>query len=369
MSQKLNQTCLKGISLLMFMLFFQVVNAQYNFDKVEDWMEENLKDLGGRAVIMIYKDGKIIYQNDENHLSKKQKVVGKYIARKKRIKVDQSDFTLTSRVRIASCSKWLSAALTMTFVDEGKLSVNDSIGKYLPIFSQYGKGAIKVSDCLSHLTGIKQAELKESIQSMMAYHSMHEAMIGLARQPMEGIPGKTFHYGNAGLQICAAIMEQIAHKDFETLFAERMAKPLNMKNTDFGKKEIPLAAGGAWSTAEDYMNFLIMILNKGLFNGKRILSEQSIIEMQKNRTANAEIQSTPAQKRATNYGYGEWVDEEENGTTGAVSSPGLFGSVPIVDNKRNYCAFLMVFNLKYKGRQEKNADLKKRIDGVLSNNN
>lgn len=350
---------------MIFMLFFQVSYSQYNFDKVEDWMEDNLKDLGGRAVIMIYKDGKIVYQNDENHLTKKQKVIGKYIARKKGVEVNQNDFTPTTRVRIASCSKWLSAALTMTFVDEGKLSVDDSIGKYLPIFSQYGKGAIKVSDCLSHLTGIKQPELKESIQSMMAYHSMDEAMIGLAQQPMEGIPGKTFHYGNAGLQICAAIIEKIAHKDFETLFAERIAKPLNMKNTDFGKKEIPLAAGGAWSTAEDYMNFLIMILNKGTFNGKRILSEQTITEMQKNRTANADIQSSPLKIKATAYGYGEWIEEEENAITQAVSSPGLFGSVPLVDNKRNYCAFLMVFNLKYKGRQEKNADLKKRIDGAL----
>lgn len=350
---------------MLFMLFFQVSYSQYNFIKVEDWMEDHLKDLGGRAVIMIYKNGKIVYQNDENHLTKKQKIIGKYIARKKGVELDQKDFSPTSRVRIASCSKWLSAALVMTFVDEGKLKVEDSIGKYLPIFTQYGKGAIKVSDCLSHLTGIKQVELKESIQSMQNLHSMDEAILALAQQPMEGIPGKTFHYGNAGLQICGAIIEKIAKKDFETLFAERLAQPLGMKNTDFGKKEVPLPAGGAWSTTEDYMNFLIMILNKGAFNGKRILSEHSIVEMQKNRTANADIQSTPAQKRATAYGYGEWVDEEENGTTKAVSSPGLFGSVPIVDNKRNYCAFLMVFNMKYKGRQEINADLKKRIDAAL----
>ncbi len=365
MSQKMNQNCLKGISLLVFMLFFQLGRAQYNFTEVDGWLKDHLKDLGGRAVLVIYKDGKRVYENDENHLSKKQKFIGKYIAKKKGVEINQDDFTTGSRVRIASCSKWLSAALVMTFVDEGKLSVIDSIGKYLPIFTQYGKGAIKVSDCLSHLTGIQQPELKESIQSMQALHSMDEAMLALAKQPMEGIPGKTFHYGNAGLQICAAIVEKIGKKDFETLFAERIAQPLDMKNTDYGKKEIPLAAGGAWSTADDYMNFLIMILHKGMFNGKRILSEQSITEMQKNRTANADIQSTPAQKRATNYGYGEWVDEEENGVTKAVSSPGLFGSVPIVDNKRNYCAFLMVFNLQYKGRQEINADLKRRMDKAL----
>jgi CubicO group peptidase (beta-lactamase class C family) len=357
---------MKVSAVLCCLLLLQVARAQYNFKEVDGWLKDNLKGLGGRAVLMIYKDGKV-YNNDENHLTKKQKMIGKFIAKRKGVAIDQSDFTSSSRVRIASCSKWLTAALVMTFVDEGKLKVEDSIGKYLPIFTQNGKGAIKVSDCLSHLTGIKQAELKESIASMQAMHSMNEAMQALATQPMEGEAGKTFHYGNAGLQICAAIVEKIGKKDFETLFAERIAQPLDMKNTDFGKKELPLAAGGAFSTTDDYMNFLVMILNKGMYNGKRILSEQTIKEMQKNRTATATIQYSPAQQRTTSYGYGEWVDEEENGVSIAVSSPGLFGSVPMVDNKRKYCAFLMVYNLQYKGRQEINADLKKRIDGAILN--
>ncbi len=365
MSFKTKNTCFKVSAVAFCLLLLQVAKAQYNFKEVDNWLKDNLKDLGGRAVMMIYKDGKIVYQNDENNLSKKQKMIGKFIAKRKGVEIDQSDLNSSSRLRIASCSKWLSAALTMTFVDEGKLKVEDSIDKYLPIFTQNGKGAIKVSDCLSHLTGIKQAELKESIQSMQLIHSMDESMQALATQPMEGKPGKTFHYGNAGLQICAAIVEKIGKKNFETLFAERIAKPLGMKNTDYGKKDVPLAAGGAFSTTDDYMNFLIMILNKGTFNGKRILSEQAITEMQKNRTTDAEIKYTPAEKRATSYGYGEWIDEEENGVSKAVSSPGLFGSVPMVDNKRGYCAFLMVFNLQYKGRQERNEDLKKRIDKAL----
>ncbi len=365
MSLKFKQNCLKGTLLLGFMLLFQVSYSQYNFDKVEDWMEENLKDLGGRAVLMIYKDGKMVYENDENNLSKRQKRIGKFIAKRKGISVNQDDFTPDTKVRIASCSKWLTAALVMTFVDEGKLNTEDSIGKYLPVFTQHGKGAIKVWHCLSHLTGIYQPELKEGIKEMSSFKTMNAAMDFLATQKMEGTPGKTFHYGNAGLQICAAIIEKISSKNFETLFAERIARPLNMQNTDFGKKEVPLAAGGAYSTTKDYMNFLVMILNKGLFNGKRILSKQSIAEMQKSRTKDAEIKSSPAQKRDTNYGYGEWVDEEENGVTKAVSSPGLFGSVPLVDNKRNYCAFLMTLNLNYKGRQEKSADLKKRMDVAL----
>ena len=51
---------------------------------------------------------------------------------------------------------------------------------------------------------------------------------------------------------------------------------------------------------------------------------------------------------------GEWVmDDATNRVDHAVTSPGLFGSFPWVDNERQYAGFLFVFNLKNKGREEK----------------
>ena len=49
-----------------------------------------------------------------------------------------------------------------------------------------------------------------------------------------------------------------------------------MKNTDFGNRKIPLAAGGAFSTPEDYIHFLQMILQNGMYNGKQVLSKESV---------------------------------------------------------------------------------------------
>ena len=63
---------------------------------------------------------------------------------------------------IASCSKWLSAALVMTFVDEGKLNLNDTIGKFLPVMTDHQKGNITIWQCLSHLTGYKWRKFKRS---------------------------------------------------------------------------------------------------------------------------------------------------------------------------------------------------------------
>ena len=185
---------------------------------------------------------------------------------------------------------------------------------------------------------------------------------------MEGEPGNVFHYSNAGLQIAGAVIEKISGKAFKTLFAERIAGPLNMKNTDFGKGNIALPAGGAQSTAEDYLNFLVMILNRGTFNGRRILSEKSIAAMQLNRVDSAtKIAYSPAEAGNWGYGYGEWVMEVSTAdhSSKAVSSPGLFGSFPWVENENGYCAFLLTFNLKSKGRNERYKALKALVDEAV----
>ena len=110
----------------------------------------------------------------------------------------------------------------MTFVEEGKFSLEDTIGTYLPIMSQNGKGNIKIKDCLSHLAGIKAPPIKEAIANQQEFNTMDEAMANVAAMPMEGQPGKKFHYSNVGLQILAAILEKISGQRFETLFQQRM---------------------------------------------------------------------------------------------------------------------------------------------------
>lgn len=344
------------------------VQAQYNFTKVADWIGDNLSEIGGRAYFIVYKDGKIVYSQGFNDMTRRQKVVGRFIAKRRGKEANFDDFTANSRQPIASCSKWLSAALVMTFVEEGKLQLSDTVGRYLPVFSQHGKGQITISQCLSHLTGIKAASLKESLEEMRGIGSMEEAMEKIAALPMEGEPGTVFRYSNAGLQIAGAVIEKISGKSFETLFRERIAQPLGMKNTDFGKGKVALPAGGASSTPEDYLHFLVMILNKGSFNGKRILSEQSIAEMQVNRIGpGVKVTYSPAEAGDFGYGFGEWV--MEGSTPGnlsrSVSSPGLFGSFPWVDNEQGYAAFLMTFNLNNKGRHEKYTELKALVDEVV----
>ena len=395
---------LKVTTVLIFMQFsqfFNTVNAQLknnqNWDEVSSFLEQNLSNLGGRLVMHVWKGDKIVYKKNLNNISQRKEAMAKMMARKtgKNTAEFLEDFDDNTKQRIASSSKWLTAALAMTFVDDHQLQLDDSIGKYLPIMTANRKGQIKVWQCLSHLTGIKQigimgqlngnsdgedngntetnrSNFRGKIQAnrngannrQNSWKTMEAAMDSIAHQPMEGEPGKTFHYGNAGLQIVAAILEKISNKPFKILFAERLTKPLGMTNTDFGDGPVPLAAGGAWSTPNDYLKFLQMMLQKGSYNGKQILTAASVAAMQQNRIVNDVIvKYSPTEAGNWGYGFGEWVDKN---STAFASSPGLFGSFPWINNDKQYAAFLFVVNLKSKGRHDLYQNLKASVDKALS---
>ena len=359
--------CRKRYLVCLFALFFHYSQAQNKFSRVDDWLKQNVQDLGGRVVLQLYKNDKIVYTGSQNNLSSREKTIIKFIARRQGEDPSKlmRDFDPQSKAMIASSSKWLSAALVMTFVDEGKLNLEDSIGKYLPSMTRTGKGNIRIWQCLSHLTGIRPGDTKEDIQEMKNIGSMDEAIERISSLPMEGDPGKTFHYSSIGLQIAGAILEKIGGKSFNLLFAERIAKPCNMKNTDFGKGNVAIPAGSGYSTTEDYIHFLVMILNDGKFNNIQVISKSSVIKMQQNYSKEAKIISSPAEAGNWGYGLGEWVMDDGDGRSLSVSSPGLFGSFPWVDNSRHYAGFLFCLNLKRAGRHDKYRELKGLIDEAL----
>jgi CubicO group peptidase (beta-lactamase class C family) len=332
----------------LLLICFSTIRAQNRFAPVDRWLKDNSAGLAGRAVLLIYKDGKIIYRKSFNDEGWRRRA---------------ANFSEDTQRPIASCSKWLSAALVMSFMDEGKLKVEDSVGKFLPVMTANGKGHITIGQCLSHLTGIKQVGLGDDEDGRRIlsggdkkYASMNEAIEAIAKMPMEGEPGKIFHYGNAGLQIAAAVIEKISGKKFETLFQERIARTCGMTNTTFGNNNVVLAAGGARGTAMDYLHFLEMILHRGEYNGRRVLSESSIALMQVNYAKDARVVYSPAAAAGWGYGFGEWVMKES-----VLSSPGLFGSFPWVDYGKGYCGMLFTVNLNNRNR----AELYKGLMGVV----
>ncbi len=125
-------------------------------------------------------------------------------------------------------------------------------------------------------------------------------------------------------------------------------------------------SGGAKSTAEDYMKFLVMLLNKGKYNGVQILSENSVNEMMKVQNKPEQIKYAPKSATGFNYTSGSWAIEEKNGIATALASPGLFGTWPMIDYCRGYAYLIFVKNLLGEERADAHRELKKTIDTQIS---
>lgn len=175
-------------------------------------------------------------------------MMGKMIARRQGKDAGEvlQDLKEDTRINIASCSKWLSAALVMTFVDEGKTE-SDRYHRHLFARDECPwKRADQHCPVPCSFNRYQTRGLKEDIREISRAQSMDEVINQIAAYPMEAAPGTAFHYSSIGLQLAAAVIEKIAGRDFETLFAERIAKPCGMIHTDFGRKKyhwLPVVQG------------------------------------------------------------------------------------------------------------------------------
>jgi CubicO group peptidase (beta-lactamase class C family) len=345
MSVKLQGNCFKVSVILIFMLFFQVAKSQTDFSEVDKKFEAAKKELGGKAAILIYKGDKIVYQ----------KWMGE-------------EFNSKTQAPIGSCSQWLTAALVMSFVDQGKLALDDKVSKYIPIFTKYSKGYITIRDCLAHLTGIESEPGHGfSLFGSKKFKTLEEEVDDFAsKKEILANPGLEFRYSNAGLNIAGRILEVITKRSFDQLMQERITRPLMMRNTSFSSFSAVNPSAGAVSTASDYMNFLVMILNKGMFNGKRILSEKAVIDMQTVRTTPAMIKYAPKAVAGNSYGLGEWILEaDENGVGNLLACPGLVGTWPMIDKCRGYACIFFTKGTLGEERKDVYMDIKNSIDAQI----
>ncbi len=344
MSYKTKLDCLKCTLVLSLLLTCLVSKSQYDFGRVDKLLTTNQKALGNRVAAMVYKDGKIVYQKE------------------------LGEFTVKSQAPVASCSKWLTAALVMTFVDEGKLSLDEKVSTYIPIFETYSKGYITLRQCLAHETGIADSKGIGKILEHKKFESLEEEVNSFAKKEIAANAGKVFFYGNIGPDIAARVVEIVAKKSFETLIKTRILTPLMMRHTTFsGDADLVDPAGGALSSAADYMNFLTMILDKGMFMGKRVLSEKAVAEMGTIQNKNIPIKYTPKIAEGFDYGLGQWIQETDaSGNSTVVSCPGLFGTWPYVDKCRGYACIIFTKNLLGDEKRDLYIQIKKAIDEQIT---
>ena len=359
MSLKIRFYCLKFSLFIVSLLIFQTIIAQkkekplvskYDLSGLDKILEEKQSLIGKDYVVLIWK-------KDDTLTYKKE--VGEYKSK--------------TIAPIASCSKWLTTALVMQFVDEGKISLDDPVVRYIPVFEKYMKKFITIRHCLSHMTGIEDDDkfLKKILQRKK-FKSLDEEVESFAAKEIRGNAGTDFWYGNIGLNIAAKVLEVVSKRKFDALIKQKLFTPLGMRQTTFTELDGSLynPSGGARSTAEDYMKFLVMLMNKGKYNGNQVLSEASVDEMMKIQTANVPKRYVPKAAEGFNYALGSWVVEEKSphltspeggGIASVLACPGLFGTWPMIDFCRGYAYILFVKN--YLGDERANVHLE--IKGVI----
>lgn len=330
-----------------FLLLLQPAYGQQNFNGLSDILQQKQKLLGKDFVVMIWKkDDTLVY------------------------KKELGEFNSKTQAPIASCSKWLTAALVMTFVDEGKLSLDDKVTKWLPEFEKYGKNYITIRTCLSHMTGIRSEPI--SILKLLErkkFNSLEDEVNSFAAKDIQANPGEEFRYSNIGLNIAGRVLEVLSKKRFDVLVRQRLFVPLMMRKTTFSTLDGSAVnpSGGAQSTPDDYMHFLVMLMNNGVYQGKRILSENAVNQMLEVQNKPEQIKYAPKAAQGFNYGLGAWVIEEKEGKATAIASPGLFGSWPMIDYCRGYAYLFFVKNLLGEERADAQMEIKGTIDEKFTN--
>ena len=281
---------------------------------------------------------------------------------------------------IASMTKPITATAIMILQDEGKLSVDDRVDKYIPELANLktpsGQPAhLTLKHLLTHSSGMPEATPAE----LKAARKLADLTAAYLKKPMQFEPGAKWQYCQSGINTLGRIVEVVSGMPFEQFLDRRLFKPLKMKDTTFylrakqaprlatpAKREedgrlstapiaflqgkaatdtdrFPAPNGGLFSTAPDYARFARMILNGGTLDGKRYLKPETVKQMTTVQSGDLKTGFTPG----NGWGLGWCVVREPQGVTamlgaGTHGHGGAYGTQAWVDPVNGVALILMV---------------------------
>lgn len=258
---------------------------------------------------------------------------------------------------IASVTKPVTATAMMMLVDDGKVSLDDPVEKYLPEFAdqtvavkqENGQVLLKKPDrpitirhLLSQTSGLPfMSPLEIPVMDRL---SLSDIVRLYALLPLQTEPGVCFQYSNENFGTAGRIIEIVSGMPYEEFLSKRLFEPLGMVDTTFWPNEEqisrlvkvykaneektglvegsitwlthplndrirrhPTPGGGLFSTVSDTATFGRMFLAGGVFEGRRYLSEAAIREMTTKQTGDL----------PESYGLGWWTEGQAFGHGGA----------------------------------------------------
>jgi CubicO group peptidase (beta-lactamase class C family) len=278
---------------------------------------------------------------------------------------------------IASMTKMFAGASIMMLVDEGKVSLDDSVTKFIPQLSKWMAveerddahvllrplvRPVTIRHVLSHTSGLAgSAELQQVTGSDST--PLKVRALSSVTGPLQWQPGDKYAYGNQGMNIAARIVEIVSGLPYEEFLQTRFFDPLGMNETTFwpsdrqvarlagayGPNEektgytrggirfltkpysdrvhrYPEAGGGLFSTTHDVFRYGLMLANNGELDGKRYLSPAAMDELRKEQTGATKV----------NYSLGYHL------RNGMFGHDGAYGTDLSVDPKTGMVAIFMV---------------------------
>jgi CubicO group peptidase (beta-lactamase class C family) len=274
-------------------------------------------------------------------------------------------------------------------MEEGKLSLDDPIAKYIPelagLKTTDGKmPPITLRHLLTHTSGMGEATEEEA----KAARSLSDLVPAFASKPLAFEPGSKWKYSQSGILTLGRIIEVVSGMPFEDFLQKRIFDPLGMKDTTFylteaqmprwvipakseGEQPLPGEIGllyghpptwrdhypasnsGLFSTAPDYTRFAQMLLNGGVLDGRRYLTAEAVSMMSTVQTGDLVTGFTPG----NGWGLGVCIVRQPQGVTGMLS-PGTFGHGGVygtqawIDMKKGIALIMMIQRSNFKNADD-----------------
>ncbi|MBI3742828.1 MAG: beta-lactamase family protein, partial [Chloroflexi bacterium] len=180
---------------------------------------------------------------------------------------------------IASATKLPSALAILTLADEGRLDLDAPVAKYLQgrIDWPADKAAITMRMLLNHTSGLQL----EPVCLLGQRIALKDCAQTIARAPLVFAPGTAFGYGGGSFQVAGYVAEVLSGISWNQFFDQSIGRPLGLTRFRYAlaSADNSRIAGGGESDVGDYSRIVQMVLGGGVFQGKRILSDNTMAEL------------------------------------------------------------------------------------------
>ncbi len=137
--------------------------------------------------------------------------------------------TASMRYAVDSVSKEFTAAAVLLLVEQGKLSLEDTVGKWFPDLGEASK--VTVRQLLSHTSGLRDFWPQDFVPPEMLRPTMTAGIINeWARRPLDFQPGTDWQYSNTGYVVAGAIVEKVSGEPLVGFLHQRIFAPLKMEH-------------------------------------------------------------------------------------------------------------------------------------------